>query len=475
MLVIWDVQTGVVISRIATQAFDGITFHGDQRTITLVTQDWKFYTYSALEGTQLCQGQVPSLEDGGGGGTYWVHENTLRFATASRINEESVITIYELQPASTPPLCLLSSFHVFPMPLRGWLREFYFSPVSFHAAFKTKSAVFIYDVQDSKLMLSADGGRLCGFLTKPFSPDGRFFVCNISYDELCIWHNTPTGYVEWSHLKPRLPFSWFSWSPTLTSILCWGPGEIQLLHLENCPTQAPNKVKPCYLHENNLVTHPTDGAWKDGVTVLDHLLGLQPWPTNRDMQILGVKIAHNTTFVLGVLGLAAWHGEMSIARSLSAGETHSHKTPAIDADSGSLMSSLDLSQVIFTDGERVYLYNIKTQKTVPEDVEKWTMTNWGNQHQLWSILVGCDWHYVTLVGPVRVTNGGTEMGGSSLGPPLYGYNVKGDSEWVMDSRGRKLLWLPPNWRNIYWSRVTWGGDFLAKFDFSKTILIEFQW
>ena len=43
----------------------------------------------------------------------------------------------------------------------------------------------------------------------------------------------------------------------------------------------------------------------------------------------------------------------------------------------------------------------------------------------------------------------------------YGYHVKMGSEWVTNSGGSKLLWLPPAWRTGEWKKVRWDGKFLA--------------
>jgi len=42
-----------------------------------------------------------------------------------------------------------------------------------------------------------------------------------------------------------------------------------------------------------------------------------------------------------------------------------------------------------------------------------------------------------------------------------GYHIGESSRWVMDLRGSKLLWLPPNWRVNDWSDARWNSNFLA--------------
>ena len=146
MLIIWDTQTGVVIGRIDTTKYSTATmFHRDPKIITSIWNQ-HFYTYDILNGTQLCQGHIPSQFDEFG--ALWAHKDTLQFSTSSKNDGKTVINIFELQPTSTPPVHMLSSFSMPPQSGR-----FSFSPVSFHASFVTKREVAVFNIQDSKLLL----------------------------------------------------------------------------------------------------------------------------------------------------------------------------------------------------------------------------------------------------------------------------------------------------------------------------------
>jgi len=43
--------------------------------------------------------------------------------------------------------------------------------------------------------------------------------------------------------------------------------------------------------------------------------------------------------------------------------------------------------------------------------------------------------------------------------PSHGYEVT-DSGWILNSSGKQLLWLPPNWRS-HWSHRMWSGQYVA--------------
>ena len=56
----------------------------------------------------------------------------------------------------------------------------------------------------------------------------------------------------------------------------------------------------------------------------------------------------------------------------------------------------------------------------------------------------------------------------------HGWYVGGEGEWVTDSRGNKLLWLPFSWRTQ--ANVRWDGNSLAFVNghHKEPIIIEFQ-
>ena len=183
-----------------------------------------------------------------------------------------MINIYELQPTSTPPFHMLSSFSV---PYCAG--TFSFSPVSFHASFITSARVVILDIQNSKFILDAKVAREGDRLPGQFSPNGCFFACQGSGHEICIWQNTPTTYVLWGILRHRLPVKGFSWSPTSFSILCWANEGIHLLHPSPL---SPDGGEPNNLHKGHLVAYSPDQTQiaitqqRDSiVTILDSISG----------------------------------------------------------------------------------------------------------------------------------------------------------------------------------------------------------
>ena len=478
---IWDVQTGTIIYNIKNWEIDKLVFSGNHQAVTLLGRDGTFRTYEGLNSTCTYKDKLVSplsfVLD-----AYWFHKESLLFPTISKNEEKLMVNIHELQPTLTPPLSLIVSFHI--PPHDG---EFSFSPVSLHASFTTKTEVIILNTQDSKTLLQVKA--LSSPYTPPghFSSDGCFFACGTEEFEICVWKNTSVNYVPWCNLWPRLPFKGFSLSPIKSSILTWGEMGVQLLEFSNHPT-IPSLQKPKHYqqHKIHLVAYSADGthiaiAQKEGsvITFLDSLLNTPKQFFDTKMPILDIKIVNNTIFVAGRDVLIKWHLEMGGVVSSS----HS-----IVMETGWLNGILsgDCLFIAFRDSDEVLLYDIQSQRTLcrytPDDYASDLQFS-PDGHKLWLTCVDV---YDAYSSPYLVEFNIGEDGNvttENLGNTWswvdifsYGWKVGYGSEWVVDSRGNKLLWLPLSWRPKQDECARWDGNFLALVDshHPEPIIIEFQ-
>ena len=432
--------------------------------------------YDGLKGTQICEGEImPSWDYRLG--ARWTHGESLRFATSSESDGQLTIDIRELRQASFSPHATVESFTV---PRHDG--EFSFSPVSFHASFVTESAVVILNVRDSKSLLHT---KAVGLLSPPgrFSPDGGFFACNTLEHEICVWKNTPTSYVPWSSLKPRLPFEGFSFSPTAVSVLTWGLEGIQLLDPDNrLNSPSPDKTHLTGIH---LVAHSVGGTRiatarrEDGVvTILDPLSGTPLRSINTDMRIRDIKIFGDTIFVADGYKFVGWNLEPEgIADGACiSGKATVDETLTIGAPMEHVEVSNDCSRIAFVDKEKVSLYDVQARRILcrylthdsvtdirfsPDGRQLCLITNrhahYRNQdiaHHLVKLKIMEDQCIMTAE---LLRDGWPWVGHFST----HGCHIGNGSEWVTDSRGSKLLWLPPNWRTQRWQDVRWNGNFLT--------------
>ena len=316
-----------------------------------------------------------------------------------------------------------------------------------------------------------------------------------------IWQNTPTGYMPWSNLRPRLPFKEFSWSPTSISILCWGSRGIQLLHPDNshnCPPSI-NEVEPHHeLGGSVLVAYSADWAHiamaqQHGgtIVVLDHLSGILQQVNNTNMQIQDIKIVGNTIFVVELhrfVGFSLEAGRVEYGAH-NTGRVVVDEILAINVWAEHLTLSDDCSQIAFDSWGEIFLYDIGARKITRSLKYPGTFpTLWFSPdgRQLWFSTDGTQfgkcYYFMRLEASGDSNSGIITEGNPEDGQPLFnlsspcGHYVGMGSQWVMDSGGSKLLWLPPAWRAGGLDRVKWNGHFLALLlrDNPEPIIIEFQ-
>ena len=463
--------------------------------ITCWTTGPGFSTYDALTGLQLSQ-DICHLSLYSGFGGCWAQEDTLQFAISLKATRGSVINIYELQPTLAPPLYMLSSFHI---PFT--IKEFSFSPVSFHASFMTLGGVIVLDVRTSQLLLKTKATLLYPSQLPEFSPNGHFVACQTFDHEIHIWQNGPDGYIPWCNLRARLPFGGFSWSPTSALILGWSLEGIRLLHPNNHSPPLSNKAEPHLKGKNYLVAYSADEAYiattKEGdsvVTVLDCLWGTTPQLINTDMEIMDIKIVDNAVFVIDRCRIVSWNlGAAGMVHSACDAVTTILFISNTYLDN--LRLSPDCSLVAHGFESRLELYGVQDQEghsfycdSFLRDVQ-FSLDG----HQVW-VLTSSNYGR-----DLKVRKLGVEdlrriwVKGDKTEWPLppgdrlhdewswvnlfsYGYYVKSDSEWVTNSRGSKQLWLPPAWRIRNCKEFRWNGNFLAlpSGTHPTPIIIKFQ-
>ena len=498
-LFIWDVQTGVIIQKVDTPGSGEVMFHEDQTAITLILQSGCIYTYGVINGMQQPPSDAP-ISLGSTSTTHWAHGNTIRFAVNLNAIIRHVIIIKELQPTSTPPLHVLSSFAI--PPCKG---EFSFSPASFHASFVTRTGAIVLDIQSGRILLHNQldwhGWKKLGQL----SPDGSIFAHRTSETRICIWQNTPTGYLPWSSLRLRFPVDELLFSPTTTPILCWGQKGIQLLrpgdHFKPLPSP---KTDPSIQYYDHLVAYSANQVYvamaKQGqsiVTVVNSLLGIQQQLINPDLETQDIKIVDHTLFAVDWHKLVCWDLEEGglVDGAHSAGRVID-KTLGISPDAEHLKLSHDCSQIAFTRGQTVFLHDQRapgliTQYVSVNLIEDLQFSH--DQHALQLLTYikenlrkhpggGESYSRIFWQVDLAIIKGGgfgdatTNYMGGQLGqwnhPPPDTCCIELD--WLVSSEGEKLLWLPPNWRPGDHVHEVWNSNFLALLDgtHSEPIIIQ---
>ena len=520
--VVWDIQTGIIINHSDIQNLSKVMCFGNQRILTTLEDSssdsddsdgnnsdnsnsdssdsndnsnyfyyrykYVFSTYNPLTSTCLCRGTLKSLSELCLG-PYWAHKESFQFATSLSTDGEFVVDIYEVQETSNPPLSLIQSFTI--LPHDG---IFSFSPTSLQASFVSETEVVILDVQDSGVLFHTKEGQKLYTPPGQFSPDGSSFACKTSQQDICVWKNTPIGYVPWSHLKPRSPFVDFAFSPTTNSIVAWSQEGIQLLHLDN--QLSPPSTEMTCKNGDHLVAYSVDRTYiatarhqDSSVTVL---FGTSQQHIDTGMAIQDIRIVNNTLFVADGYKVLSWHFNSSgVAHSAYEVAVNpinpSHKVHAIDC----CALSNNCSQIAIATLGSISLHGIEPQGSLgpmtasvpyatihglrfsPDGCQLWASIN--NSFKYPRLLIRMQivedqhfgnvtrssinkWSWVDIFSPCN-------------------YHIGRGSGWVMDSRSvDNILWLPLSWRTKSAHQVRWDGNFLALVGahHPEPIIIEFQ-
>ena len=366
------------------------------------------------------------------------------------------------------------------------------------------------DLRNSKVLLRTEMARVDLSPPGRFSSDGRFFACGMSEREIRVWRNTATGYTLWNNLRSRSPIEEFSFSPTTSLILTWGPEGIQLLYPDDRPSPpSPDSGKPGYQQRDHLVAYSTDhthiatARQEEGIiTVLDSLSGTLRRSINTDMKIREIGVVDETVLAAneGVLARRDLKTGRRVHGSHPAREAVNDGAMVIDPRAQHLALSHDCSRIAFPVEETVFLYDVNSQKITAEHKL---------DNRIFNVRFSPNGHGLRVLTRRTVfTHPGLFVPKSFLRPPYYlveldlvedgGFggatheipedawswaNVfsrgcriwSGPEQWVVDPRGSKLLWLPPSWRAKRWDDARWNGDFLALLDgrHELPIIIEF--
>jgi len=508
-VVVWDIQTGVVVKDFMVDALvpNKITFCGNQTTV--VASNYKtLHMYDILKGVQLSKVLLPSHARNVR--THWGHGDSLLFATSFEIDGKIMIDIRDPQPASSPPFPVTESFLL--QPHEGY---FSFSPVSFHASFFATREAVILNVRDLEILLRIDGTTAPNHKeSQCFSPDGRFFAYVTRADEICVWKNTSTGYIPWSTFMHQFPgLQGFAFSPSAISILSWGGGGIGLLdnHLRP-PSPQKNRHPQNTWHSitagTHLVAYSADGTriatarpHQHLVKILDPLLDTTQRYIHTFMGIRDIKIFDNVLFVADGNRLASW--DLGVGGTGRDAHGVWRATLGGNLGTGWFKLSNNCSQIVMVTERTVFLYDIKTQKTLNECTirhltrdffDKPTMDNiWDfrfspDGRQLWFLLgetpvrasdpshcatlhTTKDWRSAEVTWEFLEDIWSQD---SCFPPP--GYRIRLGSGWVEGPGDKKLLWLPPSWRTESMIEAMWNGNFLALVSYChpEPIIIEFR-
>ena len=433
----------------------------------------------------------------------WTCGESIRFVIA----KPGSITIWEASFTSMHTLIEVGSLPA-PDNLDRY-GESLFLPALSRLAFTHKEAVLVWDAQDSQLLLNFSRG-LTMLSKKSFSPDGRFFACETTDQEFCLWKESPAGYVlhqkgttsTHRHIGPLL-------SPNGESIIAVSYSTIQLWRTTD-PTPSLSCVSTQYVERANFILDLCPNEMLAAVarlegntaTVLDLGTG-DPWLViNTDMKILALRMTGSTIIVVGKGKIVTWNlPAKDRALCTRAGINDGVQTTAFDYLLPRRQYLLaPLSPIPYTSispdfnciavaecslGPRFHdaplgIYDLSTGKCLasvpsrlprpwfgPDSRELWCAGS-GGDVKGWSVVRDAETDVTELepLGPTAHPPAGAPW------RPSIDYEITHDG-WVLSPSGKQLLWLPHGWRQGDAYRV-WGGRFLGLlyYELLEAVILE---
>jgi len=503
----WDLQTGGPVSTISS-GLDGSygqrissTYSMDGKMLAVAYKDFRksahaVTTYDLLSRTRTCRYHSP---EGSIVNSIWTRGGCIRFAVV----ESEFITIWEVGFTSTD-----APTEVERLPVPGNLGRLWgdlFLPALSRLFGGSEGSVLVWDARDSKLLLNAGGVRPMGM---SFSSDGRFFVCGTLGREVYIWKESQAGYILYKTLMPSIfsfptPFI----SPDGGSIVTAHNSIVQLWRTAD-PTPPPSIVPTQSVGHFVLEFLPNETLAAvarihgNTATVLDLKFDDPRLTVDTGMAIIGLRVTLGTIVVVGEGRVVTWtlpardctfNARVNIDESVQAtmfdypAQEGYHQyvpytsiSPGLDyvAITNYGPDPLEIYEV--STGERLAgtaiggvrpwltaleIYQVSTSKGfsgtpmswlmpwfTPDGREVWCM---GDNVGGWTIVKDSESGVTKLepIGPTIQPSGGNPWRSSR------GYRVT-DDWWVVSPSGKRLLWLPHDWRSHETSRK-WSGRFLG--------------
>jgi len=509
----WDLQTGVPVSTIISlEQGEGVQHHPERHvyhnvwwglSITYSGCGTMFgvlfkdlygitiiITYSVLSSASVCSYPV----EGAVVDMIWTHDQSIRFAT---LGAES-ITIWEVGFVPEHPATEVESI---PTPNNfDRSREFLFLPALSRLAFVLEDAIFVWDAQHAKLLLSCVD--IEGPKQMAFSSDGRFFACRANGPEIYLWKDSPAGYTLHQKLMSSARSEGYGlciprFSPDGQSILAFNNLTLQLWHtttsLSSAPTQAFQNTSHFVLGfspDESLAV--TARLGDNTATVLDLKTGVPQLTIDAGMRIHCLGVAGGTVGIVCNGKIVTWNlPQRDHVLNATANIDDNIRTTIFDhflapflwEPSASIspdFNHIAIPTIDTLDSQCLGIYDMTTGKYLvgiksdvyaawfaPNGHEIWSRS-FSDEMQGWAIVKDSesDLLKIELLEPTQRPPEGCPW----ISP--HGYRITDDG-WILDSNGKRSFWLPPHWRSS-WTYRMWSGRFLAllHYQLPEVVILE---
>ena len=459
------------------------------------------YTYDLLSGERVGSHRVPE-----GWMIYpiWTYDEYLRLAT---IDPRS-IRIWQFSFTSEDPPVEVTS-----LPVPDGITDadhFLFLPTLSRLAFILGGTIQVWDLKTQLLLLESEltpDPKVAWQLLDPpwgsFSSDGYFFAYANTAGEVCIWKESPAGYL----LHQRLPFftSHSSPGPLLSpngeSIIIPLISKIHRWHTRDQYLSLPSVLNEDSGRRTFTVGFSADAKFAafgrqkgNMVTVIDLKSGEPKWITNVGVEIDCFGMAGSTVVLVGGEKIVTWNlpgGDSafntSINDSVRTTTLHHSSKPRSLGTPIHMSIFPDLSRIIvarflqqlFGDSLEVYdvstglclarimTWNVMRPLFTQDGCKVWVGANSSGEWVQCEIIEDSESGVIEL----KLQRARTPQS-EGFRESSSGYEVT-DGGWVLSPSQKRLLWLPHRWRS-YGQKRAWGGRFLGLLhsELSEVVVLE---
>ena len=387
----WDLQTGgqilaYPVLRSSSSILIEVFFYAvsiDGRSAAVARSSPHFTeitTYSLQPFKLLCSPQLQEKTL-----SIWAHDKCLRVATL----KPGSITVWEVGFSSNHTPVMVESFPT-PNEIQS-ARKIEFLPVLAQLAFTLKTAVQIWDVQGSRILLNTVGE---GIDMLSFSPNGNFFAY-VEGPEICVWKNTPTGYIL--HQKVMCDAWGQYFSPNSELIFINDPQRIYILSTSN-PTHSVSNAQTQSIDWTHFIlefspdqTLAAIAKRSDNtVTVLDLKLRNPQFIINVGTKVYGLRMTGDTIIIVSEGKVITWYLPVGdCVTTVHVNINDSAQTTMFDYSEyyGSTLVSPDLKHLAILSHFTLNIYNLSTGKyltSVEMDLGSTPCFSPGG-HELWCV------------------------------------------------------------------------------------------
>ena len=405
----------------------------------------------------------------------WAHGERLRFTSV----KPGYITTWEANFASIETLTEVEALRVPDEVIRA--KEILYLPTLSRLAFTLPDAVLVWDAQNTRFILNFQSSRSRAMA---FSPDSRFFACKTPGQGLRVFKESPADYVVHQELPlERVHMFGPSFSPDGESMaMCFGT--LRLWRMEG---PVPSFTQMQSIRSSTLDFSPDESLvafsriHERTITIIDLESGEPRLIIDTGTDILCLRMTESAIIVACDGKIRTWDlpgGDYAL--NTRANIDDSVQTVAADfVQSGdptapytSISPNLDRIAIVADDTDCLDIYDVSTGECLtdlesikfeepgipffaPDGLKVWIATGESLRTLRGYSIVDRDEPGSIQLEPIEPKDLPSELPWQSS----HGYRVVHD-EWAHSPGGKRLLWLPHNWRLPEMFRI-WRGRFVG--------------